>query len=311
MSRCADRRVSLLLCLGLLLLAPRAGQAAAALRVVTTCTDLAALAAAVGGEQVHARSLGGPGDDLHFLDARPSLLVPLHRADALVVIGLEMEVGWLPPLLTSARNARIQPGAPGHIDASTMARLLEVEGGRVDRARGDVHAGGNPHYLHDPRNAARVARGLAEHLGRLAPGHAAAFLARAEAFAARLEAAATDQAARFSALPAARRKAVSYHKSLTYLFDWLQLNDVIQFEPLPGIPPTPGHLKRVVDTMREQGAALIVQERYYPQRSARTVASLVGARLVAIDAWAPNTDPDAYLAFVAARASSLYEALSP
>jgi len=147
------------------------GSASAALRVETTTQDLAAIAKAVGGEHIEVHNLTPGGRDSHFAVAKPSMIRQVYQADLLLVIGADMEIGWLPPLLQSARNNRVQPGNPGYLDLSESVPLLGKIPGPVSRTMGDIHAKGNPHYWLDPRNGVRMAKVIAERLGQLDPEH--------------------------------------------------------------------------------------------------------------------------------------------
>src|SRR5262245_4586719 len=149
--------------------------AAAAVKVVATVPDLAALAKAVGGDNVTVTSLALPTQDPHFVDAKPSLVIDLNNADLLLAVGLSLEIGWLPVLQTSARNAKIIPGGTGYLDCSRFVALMDIPDRPVDRSQGDIHPGGNPHYLHDPRRAAAVAKGIAQKLQEIDPGNAGAY----------------------------------------------------------------------------------------------------------------------------------------
>src|SRR5581483_716744 len=148
------------------------------LNVVTSTTDMAALTQEVGGEKVSVESIAKGYQDPHFVEAKPSFLLKLRQADLLVVVGLQLEIGWLPPLITQSGNGKIQVGAPGYLDASQFAEILEKPAGEVTRAMGDVHPLGNPHYWLDPDNGRRIARGIAEKLGELDPGDASYFQQR-------------------------------------------------------------------------------------------------------------------------------------
>ncbi len=249
------------------------------LRVVATVPDLAVIAREVGGGSVgEVTALLLPTQDPHFADARPHLALQLNRASLLLLVGLGLEAGWLPTLLGGARNPAVQKGAEGYFDASTVAVLKEVPSGRVDRSMGDIHPGGNPHYLLDPGNAVRVARALAERMGRLDPGEAGRFRANAERFARNLEEAHRRwqrQLAPYRGTP-----IVTYHRSLIYLSEALGLSLLAQLEPRPGIPPSAAHVLQVVRLMRARKVPLVVQEEYYPDRTARLVAQKSGARLV-------------------------------
>jgi zinc/manganese transport system substrate-binding protein len=279
-------RLSGLLVLILSWLAPLA-QAHAELRVVATTSDLAAISAAVGGSRVQVVSLALPTQDPHFVDPRPHLALDLARADLLVLVGLELEVGWLPTLQLGSRNAKIQRGSPGYLDCSTLVQRLEVPQGPVDRSMGDVHAGGSPHYMLDPRRAARVAEGIAARMSELDPTHAAGYREQLARFLRELDAA---RARWEQALALLRgRPVIGYHRSLGYLADWLGLSLVEHLEPRPGIPPNPRHLARVLSLARSHGVRLFLQETYYPTNASQTLAQHAGATLVQLRA-APDFD---------------------
>ena len=197
----------------------RAGRAE--IRVAATVPDLAALAREIGGDLVTVRSLSLPGQDPHFVDAKPSLALEMNRADLLLLVGLDLEIGWVPTLLVGARNPKIQPGTRGHLDCSQFVTRLDVPGQAVDRSQGDIHPGGNPHYLYDPRAAEAVAAGIGERLAQIDPGHADSYRSNREAMIQRLRAARVGwekALAPFRAAP-----VVGYHKTWTYLCDWLRL----------------------------------------------------------------------------------------
>jgi len=259
-----------------------AGRARAAgkLHVVTTVGDLGAIAREVLGDAGDVVVLAKPTQDPHFVDARPNLILDLNRADALVSMGLDYEVGWLPVLVKGSRNGKIQAGSPGAIVVSTLVPLLEVPQQRIDRSMGDIHPGGNPHFTLDPRNGARIARGLAERFGNLAPDNRAVYARNADAFVARLDARTKEWERRL----AARRgtPVVSYHKSFIYLTSWLGLIEVGTIEPKPGIPPNAAHVAELVNEMKSRKVPAILQERWYPSSVAESIASQTGAKLVLI-----------------------------
>ena len=192
--------------------------------MIATVGDLGAIAREVLGNAGDVVVLAKPTQDPHFVDARPNLILDLNRSDALVSMGLDYEVGWLPVLVKGSRNGKIQNGSAGSIVASTMVSLREVPQQRIDRSMGDIHPGGNPHFTLDPRNGARIARGLAERFGNLAPDNRALYAQNADAFVKRLDAKTKEWEQRL----ASRRgtPVVSYHKSFTYLEDWLGLVEV-------------------------------------------------------------------------------------
>jgi len=244
-------------------------------RVVSTIPDLGAIAAEVGGDLVTVTSLVRPTQDPHTLDARPSFVLDLNRADLLLVVGMELEAGWLPPLQVSARNPRVQKGGDGYLDCSTLIPPLDVQ--TADRSKGDVHPGGNPHYWFDPRNGVRLARGIAERLAALDPGHAADYRARADAFVSRLEGRMAEWQARLA--PRKGTRVVVYHRSWTYLLDWAGFIEAGELEPKPGIPPSPDHVAGLVTRVQQQGIRYVLQESYYPTNLSKLLAEKTGARL--------------------------------
>lgn len=293
----------------LLLLLSFASLGHAKLRVVTSTTDLAAIAQAVGGDAIEVTALAAATQDPHYVDARPSLLVPLSRARVLIVNGLELEIGWLPALLANARNRNIVQGARGYIDASQWIEIKGVPSAGTDRASGDVHPSGNPHFGYDPRQARRVAIGLRDRFIEIAPNDREKWTENTRVFVAELDALAREQRARFAALPAAKRQVVSYHSSLVYLFDWLQLRELATVEPLPGIDPTPRHTATVLRSMRAQNVRVILQEEFYPRSTSKTLASMVEGEVVVLPG-GTRFGSQSYLEHVRDVADAVYRALS-
>lgn len=253
--------------------------ALAKLKVVSTTQDPGAIAAAIGGERVEVTALCKGLQDPHFLDPKPSFMLAVNQADLLIAIGLDLEVAWLPPLLTGARNPRVMPGSLGHLDLSTLVTPLEV-GGSGDRAGGDVHPRGNPHYWLDPENGRAMARGIAARLSELDPAGAAIFAANLKTFEATLD---TKEAewARLLA-PLAGKPIITFHKSWPYFAARYQLPVVAFVEPKPGVPPTAQHTVQVIQIARQQGVKLILMELFYDKRSAQQIAEHSGARVVAV-----------------------------
>src|SRR3979409_2236249 len=171
------------------LVSPVVGGADSKIRIMTATTDLASLAQEVGGDKVDVESIARGYQDPHFVEAKPSFLLKLRRADLLIVVGLELEIGWLPPLITQSTNPKIQVGAPGYLDASRFAKILEIPTGQVTRAEGDVHPLGNPHYWLDPENGRRIAKALEAKLSAMDAANAAYYAQREEDFEKRLTAA--------------------------------------------------------------------------------------------------------------------------
>jgi zinc/manganese transport system substrate-binding protein len=270
------RRLFALIVLSLLGLAGL--PAAAALRVVSTVPDLAAVAREVGGDRVTVSAMVLHSQDPHFVDARPSLALELSKADALLLTGLELEVGWLPPLIQGSRNPKIAAGSPGYIDCSTFVPVLETPQGKIDRSQGDVHPGGNPHYMLDPRRAGNVAIGLAARFGKLDPANAAAYTAAAQDFILRLDARRKAWEADLAGLRG--QPVVVYHRSFPYLEDWVGFHIVAELEPKPGVPPTPSRVAEVLGVAQHQGARLLLQESWYPDSTSKIVAQKAGARII-------------------------------
>src|SRR5437667_7369749 len=166
---------------------PPASRADSKLRIMTATTDLAALAQEIGGEKVEVESVARGYQDPHFVEAKPSFLLKLRHADLLIVVGLELEIGWLPPLISQSTNPKIQVGAPGYFDASRFAKILEIPTGQVTRAEGDVHPLGNPHYWLDPENGLRIAKGIQNKLSEMRSGDSTYFAHRYDSFEQRLK----------------------------------------------------------------------------------------------------------------------------
>jgi zinc/manganese transport system substrate-binding protein len=286
------------------------------LRVLATTTDLRELCREVGGDDVVVTCLMKGPEDPHFLDARPSFVKAAAEADALVVIGKELEVGYEPLLLSESRNGNIQKGRPGYVDCSAEIEKLDVPTGNVDRSLGDVHPFGNPHYLLDPVRAKTAAKTVADAFATLDPPRADAYRRRRDDFARRIDVAmwgeallAEQKAERLERrlaegklldflkqrgldgklgglaaelAPFAGKKVVSYHANASYLLDRFHLEQVGTLEPKPGIPPSPRHLAQLEERMKAEGAKLVLHVVFQPAKTAESVASDVGGAAVRI-----------------------------
>jgi len=250
------------------------------IQIMTATTDLAALAQEIGGDKVTAESVARGYQDPHFVEAKPSFLLKLRHADLLIVVGLELEIGWLPPLITQSTNPKIQVGAPGYFDASRFARILEMPTGAVTRAEGDVHPQGNPHYWLDPDNGLRVAKGIADKLSEMRPGDAAYFAQRYAEFEQKLKQA--DQQWMAQMKPYAGRKIVTYHRSWPNFADHFGLNVVGYVEPRPGIPPSPQHTVELIGQMKRDGVKIIVVEPYFDLKTPNAIARDTGGTVVVL-----------------------------
>jgi ABC-type Zn uptake system ZnuABC Zn-binding protein ZnuA len=250
--------------------------AAGKLNVIATTEDLASLAREVGGDRIDVEALARGYQDPHFVEPKPSFILKLNRADLLIVVGRELEIGWLPPLITQSRNAKVQPGGPGYLDASLTARILELPTGPVTRAMGDVHPMGNPHYWLDPENGRRIARAIQQKLSEMRPGDAAYFAGRFADFDRRL----ADAEKRWDSQMAPYKglKIVTYHRSWPNFAERFGLDIVGYIEPRPGIPPSPGHTLDLIQEMKRQGVKIMFVEPYFDLKTPDAVSRDTGAR---------------------------------
>ena len=251
----------------------------AALNIFACEPEWAALAKEIGGDDVRVYAATTALQDPHRIEARPSLIAQMRRANLVVCTGAELEAGWLPVLLQNANNAAVQPGRPGYFEAARVVPLLEKPA-RLDRADGDVHAAGNPHLHTDPRNILRVAEALAARLAEVDPANAAAHRARGQAFAARWQAAIARWEARAASL---RNLPVAVqHKSFSYLLAWLGMNEVAVLEPRPGVEPSVGHLARVAAHLQTTPAKMVLRAAYQSPRPADWLAKRTGIPALAL-----------------------------
>lgn len=272
------RKLKLLPPLALLLaLVVAPASASAALKVVATTSEYAAIATAVGGDRVEVTTIAKPTEDPHFVDARPSQIVAMNRADVLIEGGAELEVGWLPPLLDGARNPKILAGAPGHVVASEGIQLVDIPAS-ADRSQGDTHLAGNPHFMLDPENARIVAAHLARVFSGLDPAGKSIFEANLAAFDAALSAKIKEWTAALA--PYAGRQIVTYHPTWRYFARRFGLEANTFLEPKPGIPPSPPHLAEVIAKMAAQDIRVLLLEPYQPRKTADAVAAHNSAQVV-------------------------------
>ncbi len=253
--------------------------AQAKLNVVATTPDLAAIARAIGGDAITLTTLAKPTEDPHFVDAKPSFIVKLNRADMLIEGGAELEIGWLPALLDQSRNDKLAAGAPGHVLCAQGVRLLEVPA-TLDRSKGDIHAAGNPHYLTDPVNARIVAKNIADALCALDEKSAGTYRANLNTFNAALEAKLVEWQKTLA--PFRGQTVVSYHDSWPYFGQRFGLKLDLFLEPKPGIPPTPAHLAQVITQMKQDRVRVIIVDPYLNLKTAETVARNTDATVVAV-----------------------------
>ncbi len=280
---------------------------AAPLKIVATTTDLAAIARAVAGDEAVVRSITTGKEDPHMLQAKPSVILQARDADLWIRIGLELEIGWEPPILDGSRNARIRPGMPGHLDASKSALVLDVPETAISRAMGDVHPMGNPHYWLDPLNGRRIAGAIADRLVELRPEAADVFRRNADAFQRDLDermfgrkllekSKSQDLWLRLvggeeipeaggwleAMAPLRGQKILTYHRSWVYFAHRFGLEIAGELEPKPGVPPTAAHLAELVELAKARDVQIILQEPFYSTKAAEQVASKTGARVVVV-----------------------------
>jgi zinc/manganese transport system substrate-binding protein len=247
-------------------------------RIVTSTADFASIAQEVGGKRVEAVSLARGYQDPHFVEPKPSFILRLSRADLLIVAGLELEVGYLPPLLDQSRNNKIRPGSAGYLDASVGCEILERPSGVVTRAMGDVHPFGNPHYWLDPRNGRVIARAITAKLSALDPPGAAEYRTNLAAFEKKL----SDGEKRWDALlgPFAGTEVVTYHNSWPNFLKRFKLKAAGYVEPKPGVPPSPAHTIELINLMRAKRIPVILMEPYFDERGPQSIGQKAGAKLL-------------------------------
>jgi zinc/manganese transport system substrate-binding protein len=289
-------------------LASVSSAAQAKLRVVSSLQDFASIAQSIGGDRVETFALAKGYQDPHFVDAKPSFVLQLSRANLLIGAGLELEIGYLPPLIDQSRNDKIHPGNPGYLDASAGCDILQRPTTQVTRAMGDVHPYGNPHYWTDPDNGRRIARSIAARLSQLDPAGKDVYQKNLAAFEQRL----TQKEAEWSAkmAPYAGTRVVTFHDSWPNFAKHFKLNIVGHVEPKPGIPPSPTHTLEIINLIQAQKVPVILVEPYFDKKTPDYIAGKTGAVVVTLfpsvggtpaikDYFALfDTDVDAFLAGV-------------
>jgi len=251
------------------------------IRVVTSTEDLASITREVGGDRVDVVALAKGYQDPHFVDPKPSFILAMNRADLYIAVGRDLELGWLPPLVASSRNAKVQPGASGYLDASRNVHILEIPTGQITRAMGDVHPLGNPHYWLDPGNGRLIAQAIRDTLSELSPADTAVFARRYDDFDRRL--AAAEKRWDGVMAPYKGAKLVTYHRSWPNFMERFGLEVIGYVEPKPGIPPSPVHTIELIAEMKRQGVPLIVVEPYFNVKTPEAIVSqLDGGRVLVL-----------------------------
>jgi zinc/manganese transport system substrate-binding protein len=261
-----------------LLLAPVPASAQAKLNLMATTEDLASISREIGGDRITVDSVAKGYQDPHFVEAKPSFILKLQKADLLVVVGRELEISWLPPLITQSRNAKIQPGAAGYLDASLNAQILDIPTGQITRAMGDVHPLGNPHYWLDPENGKRIGKSIADKLGELRPADRAYFAERSTDFSNRIDVAEKRWMSMIA--PYKGTKVVTYHSSFSNFAYRFGLNIIGFVEPRPGIPPTPQHTLDLMRDMKAQNVKIVLVEPYFDLKTPNAIGRDTGAQVL-------------------------------
>ena len=251
--------------------------AQAKLNVVATTPDIASIAREIGGDKIELTTLAKPTEDPHFVDAKPSFIVKLNRADVLLEGGAELEIGWLPALLDQSRNAKLAAGAPGHVICSQGVQLKEIPA-TLDRSKGDIHAAGNPHYIVDPVNAKIVAQNIANALAVNDAKNAEAYQANLKKFDDAIDAKLVEWQAVLA--PFRGAPVVAYHNSWLYFGERFGLKIDLFLEPKPGIPPTPAHLADVITRMKSENARVVIVDPYLNRKTAETAARNTSATVL-------------------------------
>jgi zinc/manganese transport system substrate-binding protein len=270
----------LVVALGALLASTAPAHAQGKLNVIATTEDLASIGREVGGDRITIESIAKGYQDPHFVEAKPSFILKLQRADVLIAVGKELEIGWLPPLIQQSRNAKIQPGAPGYLDASLNVQILEIPTGQITRAMGDVHPLGNPHYWLDPENGKRIGKGMADKFSELRPNERAYFQQRLTDFTTRLDEAQKRWLQQMA--PYKGTKIVTYHRSFPNFAERFGLQIVGYVEPRPGIPPTPQHTLDLINDMKRQNIKLVLVEPYFDLKTPNAIGRETGAQVLVL-----------------------------
>lgn len=282
----------------------------AAIDVVTTLPEYAAVAQEIGGNEVNATSLTKPGQDPHFVDAKPSYIMALNKADLLIINGLDLEIGWIPTLLVQARNSHILPGQSGHLNASAFAgTILDKPVGAIDRSMGDIHGGGNPHFSRDPTRMMSIIKEITNRLCQLEPASSAVFQTNSAKLLGNLVQLISETQSKWSKLPTQSRQAVEYHKSWLYLFDTLNITVPVRIEPKPGVAPSPSHMAKVVSIVKTKNIKLLLQESSYSSKLMSTIAKITKTQHIVVSSGPDIDGGQGYVEFMQSLTDKLFQAV--
>ena len=257
------------------------------LKIFACEPEWAFLAQELGRDKIKVNSATNALQDPHYIQARPSLISKVRRADLIVCSGADLEIGWLPMLLRKGNNPRVMPGSPGFLEASQYVKRLDVNG-NTDRSQGDVHPQGNPHIQTNPHNIMLVATAMTDRFVQLDAGNAGSYQAFLSDFQQRWMAAINDWEKRASVLHGDR--VIAHHKSWRYLEDWLGLNEVATLEPVSGIPPTAGHLASLLERFGDHGADFIIRAPFQSEKASRWLSERTGIPAVLLPLTVGGTD---------------------
>ena len=252
---------------------------AGTIKVVTTTTDMKSIAELIGGNKVSVTSIATGYQNPHFVDPKPSFIISLSNADLFVTVGLDLETGWSPLLLSSSRNNKIQKGSDGYVDASTGVALSQVPSS-VNRAEGDIHIYGNPHYWLDPLNGKVIARNIANGLERVDPSNKTTYEANLQSFFKKIDAKMIEWQAKMT--PFKGTKIIAYHNEWVYFETRFGLQIVDFMEPKPGIPPSPSQLVKVIKEVKANNIKVIISSPYFSTSSSDVVAKQTGVKVLTI-----------------------------
>jgi zinc/manganese transport system substrate-binding protein len=266
--------------LALILTISSGKSAFAKVRVVTTTSDLASIAKEVGRDKVDVESLGRGNQDPHFVDPKPSFMVKLQKADLLVVVGLDLEIGYIPPLIDGSRNPRIKKGAPGYVDASAGCEIMEIPNVRVERSMGDIHIYGNPHYWIDPVNGKIIAKNIALGLSRVDSANADFYMLNAKDFAKKLDVKLNEWKKKLE--PYKGDVIVTFHDNWLNFSRRFGLTIAEHVQPKPGIPPSPSHTLSVINTIKQKGIKVIIVDPFYDIKAPDAIAEKTGAKVLVL-----------------------------
>lgn len=251
----------------------------ASLNVVTTTEDLASIAKEIGKEKIEVISLSKGFHDPHFIEVRPSQVMKLRNADLLILVGMALDI-WVQGLIDASRNPKIRYGQKGYLDCSVGIEKLDVPIGKIDASMGHLHIYGNPHYWVDPENAKIIAFNITDRLSEISPENASFFKQNLTQFNKRIDEKMVEWKAKLA--PFKGQKIVIYHRSWPYFTDRFGLVVACELEPKPGIPPSPRHLKEVIEKIKQENIKVILMEVFYDERPARFVAKQTGAKVVIV-----------------------------